>query len=162
MVTLCLSLILDFVKFMPRNERQSSRADSNLVVQITRSAIDFEKKKNQSDKSRSEHLDAIVLDRLGWNQLSKSRDCITQRCLCYFILDRENRFIRRTRHDKYGKAPDRLSLRGMFRDSVKHKPQQAEKRYIDVCYYKAILLERATESYVGIELRLVISVLRFA
>lgn len=65
-VTPCPSLILGyFVKFMLQNECQSSRIDSDLVVQITRSAIEFEKKKNRSDEPRSEHLAAVVLNRLG-------------------------------------------------------------------------------------------------
>lgn len=106
-VTPCLSLMLGyFVKLMPRNERQSSRTDSNPMVQITWSVIEIEKKKtNGSDEPCSEHLSCDRSRPFRLKSVKQKPTCLTQRRLCYFVLDRgKNRLAQRTSHDKYGKA----------------------------------------------------------
>jgi len=91
---------------MPQNERQSSRTDSNPMVQITWNVIEIEKKKkNGSDEPCSEHLSRDRSRSFGLKSVKQKPTCLTQRRLCYFVLDRsKNRLAQRTNHDKYGKT----------------------------------------------------------
>jgi len=125
-VTPCLSLMLGyFVKLMPQSERQSSRTDSNPMVQITWNVIEIEKKKkNGSDEPCSEHLSRDRSRSFGLKSVKQKPTCLTQRRLCYFVLDQsKNRLAQRT-NDKYGKTLkliEALFARNISRNTIFNK-----------------------------------------